>query len=67
MRKHGHSANETTLLKVADTLRAAALDEDLRQEIADGCVVKERRAAGLGPLTIGTDDSAPRFGCALVG
>ena len=46
----GHSAGETTLLKVADTLRAAALDEELRQEIADGCVVKERRAAGLGPL-----------------
>lgn len=46
----GHAASETTLLKVADTLRAAALDEELREEIADGRVVKERRAAGLGPL-----------------
>ena len=46
----GHPASETTLLKVADTLRAAALDEALREEIADGRVVKERRAAGLGPL-----------------
>ena len=46
----GASASEATLNKVADTFRAAALDEDLREEIADGRVVKERRAAGLGPL-----------------
>jgi hypothetical protein len=47
----GHAANEATLAKVADTLRAAALDDDLRAELADGRVVKERRAAGLGPLS----------------
>jgi hypothetical protein len=46
----GHAANEATLAKVAETLRAAALDEELRREVADGRVVKERRAAGLGPL-----------------
>jgi hypothetical protein len=46
----GHRATETTLAKVADTLRAAALDEELREQIAAGRVVKERRAAGLGPL-----------------
>ena len=46
----GHPASETTLNKVADTFRAAALDEELREEIAEGRVVKERRAAGLGPL-----------------
>ncbi len=46
----GHSANEQTLGKVADTLRAAALDEELREEVSAGRVVKEQRAAGLGPL-----------------
>lgn len=47
----GHGGGEATLTKVADTLRAAALDEDLREQIAAGRVVKERRAAGLGPLS----------------
>jgi hypothetical protein len=46
----GHRANEQTLGKVADTLRAAALDDDLREQVAAGRVVKEQRAAGLGPL-----------------
>ena len=47
----GHAAREPTLAKVAETLRAAALDEELRREITEGRVVKERRAAGLGPLS----------------
>jgi hypothetical protein len=46
----GHGSGEATLTKVADTLRAAALDEELREQIAAGRVAKERRAAGLGPL-----------------
>jgi hypothetical protein len=46
----GHSASEQTLGKVADTLRAAALDEELREQVSSGRVVKEQRAAGLGPL-----------------
>ena len=46
----GHSASDATLTRVADTLRAAALDEDLREQLAHGRVVKEQRAAGLGPL-----------------
>jgi len=46
----GHSASEQTLGKVADTLRAAALDEELREQVSAGRVVKEQRAAGLGPL-----------------
>ena len=46
----GHATSDATLTKVADTLRAAALDEDLREQIAAGRVVKEGRAAGLGPL-----------------
>ena len=46
----GHSASDATLEKVADTLRAAALDDEVRQQIAGGRLVKEQRAAGLGPL-----------------
>jgi hypothetical protein len=46
----GHSANEATLGKVADTLRAAGLDPDVREQVAQGRLVKEQRAAGLGPL-----------------
>ena len=46
----GHRANDATLAKVADTLRAAGLDEDLRERLSAGRVVKEERAAGLGPL-----------------
>ena len=46
----GHGASEQTLGKVADTLRAAALDDELREQVAAGRVVKEQRAAGLGPL-----------------
>ena len=46
----GHSASDETLMKVADTLRAAALDDEVREQVGRGRVVKERRAAGLGPL-----------------
>ena len=46
----GHNASEANLTKVADTLRAAALGEDLRAQVSAGTVVKEQRAAGLGPL-----------------
>ena len=44
----GHGATDATLGKVADTLRAAAVDEELREEVANGRVVKERRVASLG-------------------
>jgi hypothetical protein len=46
----GHAPSDATLQKVADTLRAAALDEEVREQLARGRVVKEQRAAGLGPL-----------------
>ena len=46
----GHAASDATLQKVADTLRAAALDDGVREQLARGRVVKEQRAAGLGPL-----------------
>jgi hypothetical protein len=46
----GHAASDATLQKVADTLHATALDEDVREQLARGRVEKEQRAAGLGPL-----------------
>ena len=46
----GHPPGDATLGKVADTLRAAGLDSDVREQVARGRVVKEQRAAGLGPL-----------------
>ncbi len=46
----GHTASDATLGKVADTLRAAGLDADVREQVAQGRVVKEQRAAGIGPL-----------------
>jgi len=46
----GHAASEPTLQKVADTLRAAALDAAVREQLAHGRLVKEARAAGFGPL-----------------
>ena len=46
----GHAASDATLGKVADTLRAAGLDPEVREQVAQGRVVKEQRAAGLGPL-----------------
>jgi hypothetical protein len=47
----GHPASEATLEKVAETLRAAGLDEELREQLAEGRVVKERQVAGFGPLS----------------
>jgi hypothetical protein len=58
----GHPASEATLTKVGDTLRAGALDEELREQIAAGRVVKERRAAGLGPLESLPARTAPSKG-----
>ena len=45
----GHAASDATLEKVADTLRAAALDDELREQLARGRVVKEQRAGGARP------------------
>ena len=46
----GHAPTDATLQKVADTLRAAALDTDVREQLARGRVVKEQTAAGFGPV-----------------
>jgi hypothetical protein len=46
----GERASPATVEKIRDTLHAAALDDEARQEVAAGRVVKERRATGLGPF-----------------
>jgi len=46
----GHPSSDATLGKVSDTLRAAGLDAEVREQVAQGRVVKEQRTAGLGPL-----------------
>ena len=44
----GHELSATTLERVADTLHAAALDDDARGQVSDGRLVRELRHVGLG-------------------
>jgi hypothetical protein len=44
----GKGLSESTLEDVADTLRAAAVDDDTREAVLAGRLDRERRAAGLG-------------------
>ena len=44
----GQELSATTLERVADTLHAAALDDDARDEVNDGRLVRELRHVGLG-------------------
>jgi hypothetical protein len=44
----GHELSQATLDRVADTLHAAALDEQVRTHVKEGCLQKELRHAGLG-------------------
>ena len=46
----GHELTQTTLDRVSDTLHAAALDEDARGQVRDGCLERELRHVGLGAL-----------------
>ncbi|MGN6171206.1 MAG: hypothetical protein ACTHQQ_24010 [Solirubrobacteraceae bacterium] len=46
----GHELTSATLERVSETLNAAALDEDLRAEMRDGCLVHELHHVGLGGL-----------------
>jgi hypothetical protein len=45
----GHELSPTTLERVSETLHAAALDEDARAQVRDGCLHAELRHIGLGP------------------
>ena len=46
----GHELTQTTLDRVSDTLHAAALYEDARGQVRDGCLERELRHVGLGAL-----------------
>jgi hypothetical protein len=44
----GHDLSATTLERIADTLHAAALDDDARDEVREGRLERELRHVGLG-------------------
>ncbi len=44
----GHPLSSTILERVAETLHAAALDEDARPEVSSGCLQRELRHVGFG-------------------
>jgi hypothetical protein len=44
----GHELTPVMLERVSDTLHAAALDEDARAQVKDGCLHRELRHVGLG-------------------
>ena len=51
----GHGLSAAMLERVRDTLHAAALDEEARAQVADGCLEHDLRHVGIG------DGQAPRF------
>jgi hypothetical protein len=44
----GHELSSAVLERVRETLHAAALDQDARAQVADGCLVRELRHVGIG-------------------
>ncbi len=48
MSSEGHELTQATLDRVSDTLHAAALDEDARGQVREGCLERELRHVGLG-------------------
>jgi hypothetical protein len=46
----GDELTPAKLERVSETLHAAAVDRDARKAVADGCLVRELRHAGLGEL-----------------
>jgi hypothetical protein len=51
--------SEATLARVRETLHAAASDEEARELIERGRLVRERRAVGLGPLAFAASTPSP--------
>ncbi|HEX2106001.1 MAG TPA: hypothetical protein VHF51_20285, partial [Solirubrobacteraceae bacterium] len=51
----GRDLGEGTLERVRETLHAAAIEPDAREDVAAGRVVRERAHAGLGGLGFGAD------------
>jgi hypothetical protein len=50
----GHELSQTIIDRVADTLHAAALDDDARAQVTDGRLERELRHVGLGLAGAGT-------------
>ena len=48
--RDGHAPSDATLEKVAETIRAVALDDEARAGFALGRLTRERQASGFGPL-----------------
>jgi hypothetical protein len=46
----GRELTQATLEKVSETLHAAALDDDARAQVRDGCLERELRHVGLGTI-----------------
>jgi hypothetical protein len=56
----GHELTQATLDRVSATLHAAALDEDARAEMREGCLQRELRHVGLGATGAVIDRPDPR-------
>jgi hypothetical protein len=54
----GHELTAARLEQVSETLHAAALDEDARAQVRDGCLHRELRHIGLGAMVATTTSRA---------
>ena len=64
----GHAATEGTRTRIAETLRAAAVDEEGRDLLASGRMTRDLDATGFGPLPVSLplrSSKAKRGGAAL--
>jgi hypothetical protein len=48
----GHQLSATMLERVGETLHAAALDEEARAQVAEGCLERELRHVGIGAIDV---------------
>ena len=55
----GHELAPAKLEQVSDTLHAAAIDADAREQLRDGCLVRELQHVGLGALGAAGGGDAP--------
>jgi hypothetical protein len=55
----GHELTPAMLERVSDTLHAAALDEDARAQVKDGCLRRELRHVGLGASGLASAPASP--------
>jgi hypothetical protein len=56
----GHELTPAKLEQVSETLHAAALDQEARSRVQDGCLHRELRHIGLGALVAPSGAEAPR-------